>query len=80
MRLSNVILPIISKAMKVEGDGEDACLSVKRLDRRNRSDLMESMTPCHNAQVMRPYWVSSPVHQTLLAENSGDYAIALQQL
>ena len=39
MLLSNVILPIISKAMKAECEGEVAFLSVKRWDRRNRADL-----------------------------------------
>ena len=35
-----------------EGEGEVAFFSAKRWDRRNRADLIESATPCHDAQVM----------------------------
>ena len=34
------------------GDGEVAFFSTKRLDRRNRADLIESVTPCHGVQVV----------------------------
>ena len=38
-----------------EGKGEVVFLSTKRWHRRNRADLIESMAPCHDAQVMGPY-------------------------
>ena len=31
-----------------EGEGEVAFFSAKRWDRRNRADLIESATPCHD--------------------------------
>ena len=37
---------------KHEGEGEVAFFSAKRWDRRNRADLIESATPCHDAQVV----------------------------
>ena len=37
--------------MKGEGEGEVAFFSAKRWGRRNRADLIESATPCHDAQV-----------------------------
>ena len=33
----------------IEGEGEVAFFSAKRWDRRNRADLIESATPCHDA-------------------------------
>ena len=45
-----------------EGEGEVASLSAKRSDRRNRADLIESATPCDNAQLVRSYHrVSNPL-------------------
>ena len=35
-----------------EDEGEVAFFSVKRWDRRNRADLIESATPSHDAQVV----------------------------
>ena len=46
-----LLLPIWFK-LKIfegEGEGEVAFFSAKRLDRRNRADLIESATPCHDA-------------------------------
>ena len=40
--------------IKGEGEGEVAFFSTKRWDRRNRVDLIESATPCHDAQVDGP--------------------------
>ena len=34
-----------------EGEGEVAFFSAKRWDRRNRADLIESATPCHQEQI-----------------------------
>ena len=39
-------------AQTTTGEGEVAFLSAKRWDRRNRADLIESATPCHDAQVV----------------------------
>ena len=53
-----------------EGEGEVAFLSAKRWDRRNRADLIESATPCHDAQVVGPYRDSNPLRLTVLAAMS----------
>ena len=42
-----------------EGEGEVAVFSDKCLDRRSSEALIESATPCHDAQVVRPYRVSN---------------------
>ena len=62
------------------GEGEGAFFSAKRWDRRNRADLMESATPCHDAQVVGSYRVSNPFHVTVLAAKSEDYTTASQHL
>ena len=63
-----------------EGEGEVAFFSAKRWDRRNRTDLIESATPCHDAQVVGPYWDSNPLRLTVLAAMSEDYTTAPQHL
>ena len=63
-----------------EGEGEVAFFSAKRWDRRNRADLIESATPCHDAQVMGLYRDSNPLRLTVLAAMSEDYTTALQHL
>ena len=50
-----------------EGEGEVAFFSAKRWDRRNRADLIESATPCHDAQVVGLYRGSNPLRLTILA-------------
>ena len=62
------------------GEGEVAFFSAKRWDRRNRADLIESATPCHDAQVAGLYWNSNPLHLTVLAAMSEDYTTAPQHL
>ena len=62
------------------GEGEVAFFSAKRWDRRNRADLIESATPCHDAQVVGPYWDSNPLRLTILAAMSEDYTTAPQHL
>ena len=64
----------------IEGEGEVAFFSAKRWDRRNRADLIESATPCHDAQVVGPYRVSNPLRLTILAAMSEDYTMAPQHL
>ena len=61
-----------------EGEGEVAFFSAKRWDRRNRADLIESATPCHDAQVVGPYRDSNPLRLTILAAISEDYTTAPQ--
>ena len=61
-----------------EGEGEVAFFSAKRWDRRNRADLIESATPCHDAQVMGLYRDSNPLRLTVLAAMSEDYTTAPQ--
>ena len=63
-----------------EGEGEVAFFSAKRWDRRNRADLLESATPCHDAQVVGPYRDSNPLRLTTLAAMSEDYTTAPQHL
>ena len=63
-----------------EGEGEVALFSAKRWDPRNRADLIESATPCHDAQVVGPYRDSNPLRLTVLAAMSEDYTTAPQHL
>ena len=63
-----------------EGEGEVASFSAKRWDRRNRADLIESATPCHDALVVGSYRDSNPLCLTVLAAMSEDYTTAPQHL
>ena len=63
-----------------EGEGEVAFFSAKRWDRRNRADLIESATPCHDTQVVGHYRDSNPFRLTVLAAISEDYTTAPQHL
>ena len=63
-----------------EGEGEVAFFSAKPWDRRNRADLIESATPCHDAQVVGLYRDSNPLRLTILAAMSEDYTTAPQHL
>ena len=56
-----------------EGEGEVAFFSAKRWDRRNRAELIESATPCHDPQVVGFYRVSNQLRLTVLASKSEDY-------
>ena len=60
-----------------EGEGEVAFFSAKRWDRRNRTDLIESPTPCHDAHVVGPFRNSNPLRLTAMSE---DYTTAPQHL
>ena len=66
--------------LKGEGEGEVAFFSAKRWDRRNRADLIESATPCYDAQVVGLYRDSNPLRLTILAAMSEDYTTAPQHL
>ena len=70
----------IFASTKGEGEGEVAFFSAKHWDRRNRADLIESATPCHDALVVGPYRDSNPLRLTVLAAMSGDYTTAPQHL
>ena len=50
-----------------EVEGEVSFFNAKHWDRRNRADLIESVTPCHDARVVGPYRDSNPLHLTVLA-------------
>ena len=63
-----------------EGEDEVAFFSAKRWDRRNRADLIESATPCHDAQVVGSYRVSNPLRLTVLAAKSEDCTTVPQHL
>ena len=63
-----------------EEEDEVAFFSAKCWDRRNRADLIESVTPCHDAQVVGPYRDSNPLRLTILAAMSEDYTTAPQHL
>ena len=69
---------MLSQICKGEGEGEVAFFSAKRWDRRNRADLIESATPCHDAQVVGPYRDSNPLRLTVPAAMSEDYTTAPQ--
>ena len=45
---------------------EVAFFNAKRWDRRNRADLIESATPCHDTNVLGSYQLSNPHHLTVL--------------
>ena len=45
---------MLEKSADGEGEGEVAFFSAKGWDRRNRADLIESATPCHDALVVGP--------------------------
>ena len=48
------------------GEGEVAFFCAKRWgDRRNRVDLIEFATPCHDAHVVGSYRVSNPLRLTV---------------
>ena len=80
LRADTSFMLVTSAFRKCECEGEVAVFSAKRWDRRNRADLIESATPCHDAQVVRSYRGSSPLHLTVLASKSEDYITAPQHL
>ena len=49
-------------------------------DHRNKADLIESATPCHDAQVVGSYQDSNLLHQTVLTSRSEDYTTVPQHL
>ena len=55
---SQIVLPFRNPGIGA-GEGEIAVFGAKRWDRRSRADLIESVTPCHDAQVVEPYRVRS---------------------
>ena len=63
-----------------EGEGEVAFFRAKSWNRRSRTDLIESATPCHDAHVVGSYRVSNPLRLIVLAANSEDYTTAPQHL
>ena len=67
------LLDRVSKSGRVWGEGEVAFFRAKHWYRRNRADLIEFATPCHDAQVVRSYRVSSPLRLTVLAAKSEDF-------
>ena len=62
-----------------KGEGEVAFFGAKHWDCRNRADLIESVTPCHDSEVVGLYRDSNPLHLTILAVMSEDYTTAPQQ-
>ena len=68
------------KIMEDEEADEVAFFSPKRWDRRNSAELIESTTPCHDAQVVGPCRNSNPLHLTGLAAMSEDYTTAPRHL
>ena len=55
-----------------KGEGELAFFSAKRWDHRNRADLIESATLCHDAYVVGSYRVSNPLRLTVRPAKSED--------
>ena len=64
----------------IGAEGEVAFFSAKHWDRRSRAELIESATPCHDAQVVGLYRDSNPLRLTILAAMSEDYTTAPQHL
>ena len=62
------------------GEREVVVFSAKRWNRRNRADLIESASPCDDAQLMGSYRGSSPLHLTTLTSLSEDNTTAPQHL
>ena len=54
--------------------------STKHWDSRSRADLIECATPGHDAQVIGPYQVSSPLRMTVVTPKLKDYGTAPQHL
>ena len=50
-----------------EGESKFAVFSAKRWNLRNMEDLIESVTPCYDAQVVGLYLGSNPGHLTVLS-------------
>ena len=63
-----------------EGEGEVAVFSAKRWDCRSSSALIESATPCHDAQVVGSFQVLNQLRLHFLASESEAYTTAPQQL
>ena len=57
---------------RANGEDEAVVFSTKRGDHRNRADLIESVTPCHDAQVVGPYRGANPHRLTVLTSMSED--------
>ena len=62
---------------KGEGEGKVEFFSAKCWNGRNRADLIESMIPCHDTQVVVSYLVSSTL---CLTAKSEDYITVPQHL
>ena len=75
-----VFLALMQTLFSNTGEGEVKVFSAKHRDRRNRAGLIESATPCHDAQVVGSYRGSNPLHQTVLTSKSEDYTITPQHL
>ena len=76
----NLTLVKMTDARKGKVESEVAVFSAKRWDRRSSEALIESTAPCHDAQVVRPYRVSNPLHLTVLTTKLEDYTTAPQRL
>ena len=57
-------------------EGEVAFFSAKRWDHRNRADVLEPATHCHDGQFVGSCRVSNPRRLTVLAAKSKDYTMA----
>ena len=73
----------IASVLNGEGEGDDAVLAPSAGIRSSEA-LIESETPCHDAQWVRysvgSYRVSNPFHLTVLVAKSEDYITAPQHL
>ena len=61
-------------------EGEGPTFRAKRWDGGNRADLIESVTPCHDTQAVRPYQDLNQLRLTILAAILEDYTTAPQHL
>ena len=58
------------RARKCDSEGAVAVFGTKHRERRNRPNLIESATPCDDAQVVGPYYISNALRLTVLATKS----------
>ena len=71
---------IINLEIEGEGEGEATGFSAKRWDRGSSEELIGSVSPCYNTQVVGPYRLWKPLRLTVLTAKSENYITAPQRL
>ena len=65
---------ILTNKAKMKMELRFSAPSIRTVEIVNRADLMESVTPCHGAQVVGPYQVLNPLRLTVLTAKSENCA------